>query len=63
MCEEKKESGVEVDVTPEMIEVGVECFYDWNPGSDWPTDHELKEIIRQAFCAMRQVQIVQGRAK
>lgn len=43
----------EVEVTEEMIDVGMDCFFD-KPGVD-PTTAEMREMLRRAFLRMLQV--------
>ena len=44
----------EIEITPAMIEAGVDCFYEL-PELLGPSPEQLREAISRAFCAMLRV--------
>lgn len=53
MCNEN-EKCKEIEVTPEMLEAGVECFYEL-PELLGPSKDELSEALKRAFLRMLEV--------
>ncbi len=41
----------EVEITAEMIDAGLDCFYEL-PELLGPTEDQLRETLKVAFCAM-----------
>jgi hypothetical protein len=43
--------GNEIEVTPEMIEAGIDCFYDL-PELLGPSKEQLQDAVKRSFLAM-----------
>lgn len=47
-----RQAGPKIEITPEMIEAGVDVLFDFGPQEDFEaTDPAL--IVREVFCVMR----------
>ena len=53
---EDRQAGAEIEVTPEMIEAGVDCFYGWPVSvNNEPSLDEMEEMLKRAFIKMTEV--------
>jgi hypothetical protein len=45
--------GTDIEVTPEMIEAGVDCFFD-TPGSEllWSSPEDFRDVVKRCFLTM-----------
>lgn len=47
MVDDKRQAGTEIEITPEMITLGVELYWKWEESEDYRTDHFVERLYRE----------------